>query len=295
LGRDRRLYLSPEGISMDLYETLMKRRSVRSFEDRPVPDDVVDKLVAAANNAPTGCNIQPLSVVTIREAAGRAELGRMIPRQPWVKNAPLAMIFCLDFWRLKRWAELWGVEFRGHDALSHFLLAYADVMCAAQTVVILAETLGLGSVYVGRLPYVADETREFFGMPTYVFPLMLLCLGYPKTVPRNVPKLSPAVTRHKERYRLLADDEVRNAFDEKYGSLDENVRKYFEKVLVEAVEADEQGEEGWLERSRARMAELAVRSSAEFVFKVRYRADLMVEHNAEAIDIFRNAGFDCFR
>jgi nitroreductase len=51
LGRDRRLYLSPEGISMDLYETLMKRRSVRSFEDRPVPDDVVDKLVAAANNA----------------------------------------------------------------------------------------------------------------------------------------------------------------------------------------------------------------------------------------------------
>ena len=280
---------------MDLYETLMKRRSIRSFEDRPIPDDVVDRLVDAANNAPTGCNIQPLSIVTVREAAGRAKLGRMIKRQPWVGNAPLAMIFCLDFWRLKRWAELSGADFRGHDAFSHFLLGYADVMCAAQTVVILAETLGLGSVYVGRLPYVAAETREYFGMPTYVFPLMLLCLGYPKKVPRSVPKLTPAVTRHKERYRELSDGDVRRAFDEKYGGIDRNTKEYFERVLVEAVEADEQGDGGWLERSRARMAELAVRSSAGFVFNVRYRADLMVEHNAEAIEIFRKAGFDFFK
>jgi FMN reductase [NAD(P)H] len=280
---------------MDLYELLMKRRSVRNFEDRPVPDEVVDKLVDAANNAPTGCNIQPLSIVTVQEPERRAKLARMVVRQPWVRNAPLSMIFCLDFWRMKKWAELSGVDFRGHDAFSHFLLGYADVMCAAQTVVILAESLGLGSVYVGRVPYVADEAREYFGMPTYVFPLMLLCLGYPKTTPRNVPKLSPAVIRHSERYRPLGDDEIRNAFDAKYGPFDPNVGRYFEKVLVEALEADEQGEGGWLERSRERITKLAVKSNAEFVFKVRYRADLMVENNAEAIDIFGNAGFGCFR
>jgi FMN reductase [NAD(P)H] len=280
---------------MDLYELLMKRRSVRNFEDKSVPEDVVDKLIDAANNAPTGCNIQPLSVVLVQEAERRAKLAEMVKRQPWVKNAPLSMIFCLDFWRLKRWAELSGVAFRGHDALSHFLLGYADVMCAAQTVVILAESFGLGSVYVGRVPYVADEAREYFGMPTHVFPLMLLCLGYPQTVPRRVPKLRPAVTRHRERYRALSDDEIRNAFDEKYGSFDDKAERYFERVLVEAVEAAEQGEDDWLEGSRTRMARAAVKSSAEFVFKIRYRADLMVEHNAEAIDIFRNAGFDCFK
>jgi FMN reductase [NAD(P)H] len=280
---------------MELYELLMRRRSVRSFEDRAVPDEVVDRLVDAANNAPTGCNIQPLSIVTVGEAAGRAKLGQMIKGQPWVENAPLSMVFCLDFWRLKRWAELSGAEFRGHDALSHFLLGYADVMCAAQTVVILAESLGLGSVYVGRLPYVAAETREYFGMPAYVFPLMLLCLGYPRTVPRRVSKLAPALTRHRERYRRLGDEEILKAFEDKYGSFDENVGRYFERVLVEAVEADEQGAGGWLEKSRARIAELAVKSSAEFVFKVRYRQDLMVKRNAEAVDIFKKAGFDCFR
>ena len=93
---------------MDLYELLMKRRSVRSFEDRPVPDEVIDKLVDAANNAPTGCNIQPLSIVTVQEAERRARLAQMIKRQPWVKGAPLSMMFCLDFWRLEH-ERLFGV------------------------------------------------------------------------------------------------------------------------------------------------------------------------------------------
>ncbi len=279
---------------MELYDLLIKRRSVRNFEDKPVPDDVVDKLIDAANNAPTACNIQPLSIVTVQEAERRAKLAQMIKRQPWLRNAPLTMIFCLDFWRLKKWAELSGVEFRGNDAFSHFLLGYADVMCAAQTVAVLAESLGLGSVYVGRAPYVADDVRAYFGMPAYVFPLMLLCLGYPKAVPRNVPKLRPEVIRHRERYRALSDDEVRNAFAEKYGSFDENARRYFERVLVEAVEADGQGERRWLERATERMAKLAVKNHADFIFKIRYPADLMVDDNGEAIDKFRNADFDCF-
>jgi FMN reductase [NAD(P)H] len=279
---------------MELYDLLMKRRSVRNFEPKPIPDDVVDKLINAANNAPTACNIQPLSIVTVQEAERRAKLAQMIKRQPWLRNAPLTMIFCLDFWRLKRWAELSGVAFRGNDAFSHFLLGYADVMCAAQTVAVLAESLGLGSVYVGRAPYVADDVRAYFGMPAYVFPLMLLCLGYPKAVPRNVPKLKPEIIRHRERYRALSDDGVRNAFAEKYGSFDENARRYFERVLVEAVEADGQGERRWLERARERMAKLAVKNHADFIFKIRYPADLMVEDNGEAIDKFRNAGFDCF-
>jgi nitroreductase len=280
---------------MELYDLIMKRRSVRDFKTDEVGEDVVERLVSAANNAPTGCNIQPLSIITVQDAGRRAKLAQIVKRQPWIKKAPLSMLFCLDFWRLKRWADLSGVAFRGHDAFSHFLLAYADVMCAAQTVVILAETFGLGSVYVGRLPYVADEVRGNFEMPTHVFPVMLLCLGYPRTVPRGVPKLSPAVTRHREQYRRLSDDEVRAAFDEKYGSFDEKTGRYFSRVLLEALEADEQGEPAWLEGARARMNELAIRNNAEFVFKVRYRPDLMVERNAEAIDIFRKAGFDCFR
>jgi nitroreductase len=272
----------------------MRRRSVRNFKDDDVPGDVVEKLLAAANNAPTGGNMQPLSIIVVREAERRARLGEMVGSQPWVKNAPLSMIFCLDFRRLKKWAELSGVTFRGNEALSHFLIAYADVMCAAQTVVILAESFGLGSVYVGTIQYVADEAREYFAMPACVFPMMLLSLGYPKTVPRDVPKLALGVVVHRERYRELSDGEIKEAFDDKYGSLDENVERYFERAFVEAVEADKQEGVSWVEEYRGRMKEMAIKNNAEFLFKLRYPSDRMVDLKAEEIAAFKRAGFDCF-
>ncbi|MGD8717353.1 MAG: nitroreductase family protein [Candidatus Zixiibacteriota bacterium] len=279
---------------MGLYDLLMRRRSVRNFENRPIPDDVIDKLVRAANNAPTGGNMQPLSIILVQEAERRARLAEMVGNQPWVKNAPLTMIFCLDFWRLKKWAAQSGVDFRGNEALSHSLIGYADVICAAQTAVVLAEELGLGSVYVGSIQYVADEAREYFDIPEYVFPVLLLSLGYAKTVPRGVTKLATEIVVHRERYRTPDDEEIRRAFDDKYGSLDENVEKYFERVFVEAVEADKQETPAWVEKYRERMSTLGIKNNAEFLFKLRYPSDMMVELNAEEIETWRKAGFDCF-
>jgi FMN reductase [NAD(P)H] len=272
----------------------MRRRSVRNFKPDEVSEEIVAQLAAAANNAPTGGNMQPLSIIAVREAERRAKLGELVGSQPWVKNAPLSLIFCLDFWRLKKWAELSGVTFRGNEALSHFLIGYADVMCAAQTVVLLAESLGLGSVYVGTIQYVADDVREYFELPPYVFPAMLLSLGYPKTVPRNVPKLAVDVVFHHESYETLSDEEIRKAFDDKYGPLDENVERYFERAFVEAVEADRQETPAWVEAYRERMTELAIKNNAEFLFKLRYPSDRMVEFKAEEIETFKRAGFDCF-
>jgi nitroreductase len=279
---------------MDSYELLMKRRSVRNFKPDEVPEDILSKLVDAANNAPTGGNMQPLSIIVVREAERRAKLAEMVGSQPWVKNAPLSMIFCLDFWRLKKWAEMSGVSFRGNEALSHFLIGYADVICAAQTVVVLAESFGLGSVYVGTVQYVADDVRPYFELPPYVFPAMLLSLGYPKTVPRSVRKLAVDVVVHRERYKILSDDEIREAYDDKYGPLDENVERYFERTFVEAVEADRQETPAWIEAYRERMTELAIKNNAEFLFKLRYPSDRMVELKAEEIAAFKRAGFDCF-
>ena len=279
---------------MALYGLLMRRRSARNFDGRAVKDHIVEKLLNAANNAPTGGNMQPLSIIVVRDAERRAKLAAMVGSQPWVKNAPLSMIFCLDFWRLKKWAAASGVTFRGNEALSHFLIGYADVMCAAQTVVILAEGFGLGSVYVGTIQYVADEVREYFAIPEYVFPMMLLSLGYPKTVPRDVPKLKAEVVAHRERYRALSDDEIKKAYEDKYGDLDENVERYFERVFVEAVEAEKQETPAWVAAYKEEMKRLQIKNNAEFLFKLRYPSDRTVEYNAEVVATFKNAGFDCF-
>jgi FMN reductase [NAD(P)H] len=273
----------------------MKRRSVRNFNDRPIPEDIVQKLLDAANNAPTGGNIQPISIIAVTGKKARKELGEMFGSQPWVAKAPFSLIFCIDFHRLKRWASLLDTEFKGEMSLLHFLICYADLMCAAQNVVILAEGLGLGSVYIGTVQSVIDGARELFEIPEYVLPLMVLCIGYPKSVPKHIPKLKTNDIIHYGKYRVGSDDEVRKMFDDKYGDLDDNLDNYLKRAFVESVEAGEQSAD-WadVEKIKEKMDKLAIKNNAQFLFEFRYPQDIMVELNEHIISSFKNAGFDFF-
>jgi len=277
---------------MDMYAVLMQRRSIRNFSDQDIPADITEKLLDVANNAPSGGNIQPLSVILVRDKANRTKLAEIVGQQPWVRNAPLSMIFCLDFHRVKRWAALNETEFKGEQALSHFLIAYADVMCAAQTVALLAESYGLGSVYVGTIQSNMDGAREVFAIPEYVLPMMVLSIGYPKSRPRTIPKLKREVITHNEKYLMPSDEEIRGAFDAKYGNFSAKAEEYLEKAFVETIEAEKQGAEGVISEVMKEMQRLEIRNNAEFLFKLRYPTDMMVMYNKRILDSFRKAGFD---
>lgn len=279
---------------MDLYELMMKRRSVRAFKNQEIPESVIEKLLDVANNAPSGGNIQPLSIIVVRFPDRRNKLAELAGSQPWVKNAPLSMIFCLDFYRIKKWAEMCQTDFKGEQALNHFLIAYADLMTAAQNVVILAEGLGLGSVYIGSIQHEIDEARKFFDIPEQVLPLMALCLGYPKSIPRTIPKLKKETIIHHEKYRALGEEEIRRAFDEKYGKIDEDMEKYLERAFIESLEADKQEAPRFLERVKKEMKRLDIQNNAQFLFKVRYPTRVMVRMNQRIKESIKNAGFEIF-
>jgi len=279
---------------MDLYELMMKRRSVRAFQDQTIPELIIEKLLDVANNAPSGGNIQPLSIILVRNQEAREKLAQLAGGQPWVKNAPLSMIFCLDFYRVKKWAEMCRTDFRGQQALNHFLIAYADLMAAAQNVVILAENLGLASVYIGSIQHEIDDMRKSFEIPEYVLPLMVLCLGYPKSIPRTIPKLKKEIIVHQEKYRRLEEDEVLKAFDEKYGKIDEDMEKYLERAFIEALEAGKQEENKFLERVKKEMKRLDIQNNAQFLFQVRYPTKVMVRMNQRIKESIKNAGFEIF-
>jgi len=279
---------------MSVYDLMMKRRSVRNFADRKIPEKIVRRLLDAAANAPSGGNIQPLSIITVERAGARKDLAKVVGGQPWVKNAPLSMIFCIDFRRIKRWASLSGVKYRGEKALLPFLIAYADLMCSAQNVVILAESLGLGSVYIGTILDVIDQARKYFSMPRYVVPMMVLSIGYPQSVPKGITKLSRDVVAHSERYRELTDNQIKKAFEEKYGSFEENLKRHFRKIYVEAVEAGKQEKPEWADPEwiKKQMKKLNVSNNAQFLFKFRYPSEVMIEMNQALARSFRKAGFD---
>jgi FMN reductase [NAD(P)H] len=279
---------------MDLYELMMKRRSVRAFQNKEIPESVIEKLLDVANNAPSGGNIQPLSIILVRSPEGRSKLAELAGGQPWVKNAPFSMIFCLDFYRIKKWAEMCRTDFRGEQALNHFLIAYADLMAAAQNVVILAESLGLGSVYIGSIQHEIDDTRKYFEIPEHVLPMMVLTLGYPKSIPRTIPKLKKEAIVHHEKYRKLEENEIRKAFDEKYGKIDEDIEKYLERAFIESLEADKQEAPRFLDRAKKEMKRLDIQNNAQFLFQVRYPTKVMVRMNKRIAQSIKNAGFEIF-
>jgi len=279
---------------MNLYELMMKRRSVRIFKDQEIPDSVIEQLLDVASQAPSGGNIQPLSIILVRSSDGREKLAQLAGDQPWVRSAPLAMVFCLDFYRIKKWAEMSQTDFRGEQALNHFLIAYADLMVAAQNVVILAENLGLGSVYIGSIQHEMDDMRNYFEIPEHVLPMMVLSIGFPKSIPQTIPKLKKEVMVHQERYRKPRDDEIRRAFDEKYGTIDQNIEKYLERAFVEALEADKQETSQFLERAKKEMKRLDIQNNAQFLFKVRYPTNVMVRMNKRIAQSIKNAGFEIF-
>jgi nitroreductase len=281
---------------MNLYDLIMKRRSARNFKNQEIPEHIIEELLDAANNAPSGGNIQPISIILVQETERRKELAEMVGDQPWVKNAPLSMIFCIDFFRIKKWASMFEADFKGEKALSHFLIAYADLMCSAQNVVILAESYGLGSVYIGTILDAIDKARKYFMIPKYVLPMMVLSIGYPKSVPKNVPKLKRDVIVHREKYKKLSDDEIKKAFEDKYGSFDDNVERYVQRIYVEAVEADKQEKPEWADPEwiKKEMKKLNIKNTAQFLFKFRYPSEEMVKLNENLIGAFKNAGFDFF-
>ncbi|MCH8068123.1 MAG: nitroreductase family protein [Candidatus Marinimicrobia bacterium] len=279
---------------MNLYHLMMKRRTVRNYKEKEIPDDIIEKLINAANNAPSGGNIQPLSIILVQNIERRKELAKIVGDQPWVKNAPLSMILCIDFYRIKTWAQMCGTVFKGENALSHFLIAYADIMCAAQNVVIMAEYFELGSVYIGTIQSNIDEAREYFKIPKYVLPIIVLSLGYPKSIPKYIPKLKEDVIVHHEEYAVLKDQKIKKAFEDKYGNFDDNVEKYFERVYIEVVEGDKQRNVSQVNEAKKRLKTLQIKNNAQFLFNYKYPSDEMVQMNESIIRSFKNAGFSFF-
>lgn len=276
---------------MTVYDLMINRRSVRVFLDKEIPENLTEKLLNAANNAPSGGNIQPISIITVKKKETKEKLAKIIGPQPWVKNAPLSLIFCLDFHRVKKWAELSKTDFQGEHSLGHFLIGYADLICAAQNVVMTAESFQLGSVYIGSIQGSMDGVREYFSIPKYVLPLMLVSIGYPKSKPEKMPKLEKNVIVHDEKYSPLKDDDILKAYNNKYGDFDEDVDAYLEKAYIEVLEANKQESGNWLKLVKMRIKSLDIQNHAQFLFKLKYPSEAMVKQSELLFKQMSNAGF----
>jgi FMN reductase [NAD(P)H] len=201
----------------DLIHRVLSRKTVRRYSDRMPAEGLLDLLVAGALSASAKSDFQQASILRVRDAGKRAAIGALFPSMPWIDNAPVFFVFLGDARRLHRIGELRGKPVR-NGTLEGFFNASIDAALAMQTMILCAESSGLGVCPISVIRNEIDTVADILGLPDLVFPVAGLCLGYPLTEGFVSLRLPRQATTHSDCYddsRLAASiddyDRRRNA------------------------------------------------------------------------------------
>lgn len=196
-------------------DVLMKRRSVRAYEERQISAEVRAEILKATLRAPTAGNMMLYSILEITDQTIKDRLAVTCDNQPFIARAPLVWLFLADY---QRWFDYFlasGVEHICREKQismrrpqeGDLFLACCDALIAAQNAVSAAESLGIGSCYIGDIMEQYEIHKELFDLPQYTFPIALLVFGYPTSEQLN----RPYTKRFDEKFIL---------FENKYHKLD---------------------------------------------------------------------------
>lgn len=171
----------------EVIRQLHQRKSVRVYEDRPIEAAAKEAILGAALQAPTAGNMTLFAILDITDPEMKKALSVSCDNQPFIASAPMVLIFCADY---RRWYDAfcqYEEQVRKPDTGDLFL-AMADTLIAAQNAVVAAQSLGIGSCYIGDITENSEYHRELLKLPQYVTPAAMLCFGYPTEQQENREK-----------------------------------------------------------------------------------------------------------
>jgi nitroreductase len=151
---------------MEFFNVLERRHSIRNFTSKPVEREKLDRIVAAANAAPSAANMQAYEIFVVTQVRDRAVLAKAACAQGFVLAAPLSLVFCANPAR--------NHEFFGDRGRTLYSIQDATIACAYAQLAAAAQNVG--SVWVGAFD--PDAVRELLGAPEELEPVAILTLGY---------------------------------------------------------------------------------------------------------------------
>lgn len=178
---------------------LLDRRVTRRYRPDPVPDALLDTVLAGAQSAPAKSDLQQFSILVTRDRQKITAVADAIGSMPWIEDAPVLLLFCGD---LRRGRQICAMQGRTHanDSVDTFLNASVDAALAMGFCVMAAEAAGLGTCPISYVRNHLDLVARLFGLPDGVFPVAGLTLGFPAARNEVSPRLPPLVIVHRETY-----------------------------------------------------------------------------------------------
>jgi len=163
----------------DILKTIKERRSVRQYQDKAIPEEIVKELKEALIWAPSAANLQARKFYFVFNPGIKNQLAEnaSAKNKIIISQAPLVIIACTDELKIEKFGE------RGKNV---YLIT--DIASSLQNATLVAHENGLGSCWLGN--FNEGAVREILNLQVNLFPLMILSVGYPAETPAVKDRIS---------------------------------------------------------------------------------------------------------
>ena len=232
-------------------DLLMSHRSIRRFQDRPLPDGVLETLIRCGQQASTSSNVQAYTVIHVADPKRKKRLAELCADQVQIHQSAAFLAFCADLHRDRMANQMHEAERFDGDYAEALMIATVDVALMMQNVAIAAESLGLGICMIGAMRNNPKSVGRVLDLPPYVVAVAGFCIGYPDQAPEVKPRLPIDAVLHRERY--LCDETHQLAMEE------------YDRTMVEfyASQGMHEGEERWTKVMAGRTGQFHARAKLD--------------------------------
>jgi nitroreductase len=168
--------LNGEEPTMDFFEAVKTRRSIRAFQSRPVEEEKMDRIIEAVNLAPSAGDLQAYEIIVVKDSRRKRELAEAAGEQWFVSEAPVCLVFLAYPERSSRKYGRRGSE----------LYCLQDATIAAAYAQLVATVLGLASTWVGAFD--EEAVAKIVEAPGNKRPVAILPIGYGRETPEITPR-----------------------------------------------------------------------------------------------------------
>jgi len=162
---------------MDVLSAVKDRRSIRSFLQKDIPENILSRLIDALIWAPSAGNLQSRKFYFIKDDRTKKKIAAAALNQNFIANAPVLVVCCADSRIGKRYGRR-GIE----------LYSIQDVAVSVMALMLVATENKIGTCWVGA--FQDDEVSRILDLPDNLRPVVLVPVGYPERTPKPTTRLS---------------------------------------------------------------------------------------------------------
>ncbi|NLY65954.1 MAG: NADPH-dependent oxidoreductase [Tissierellia bacterium] len=202
-------------------KTQLAHRTIREFTDEKIPEEIFETLMEVARRTATSTGMQASSIIRVTDPEKKKEIAKVC-NQEYVARATELLIFIVDQYRNWNIAREKGCYEESIRDMDRFFSAFTDACIMAQNVVNAAESLGLGTMYLGSILNDPERICDILELPELTFPVIGLGIGYPNQSPQLKPRMDMKFRVFENKYMPMTN------YVEKLKDYDAEMRTYYD-------------------------------------------------------------------